>query len=244
MTGRGVECPMCSLYHQIDLPDVTLFPPNYALLDIFAKTENNFQSATGTNTIQSDAMCEVCMVAPATMVCVDCKPSSQIKFCKTCEYQEHNRGFYPVETHKRYLKDQVPQRSVIGTIKLCCSRHKGNEAIYFSESLNEFACVEICTKEPEWYIRSTQFEKISDAVKRLREKAQMLSNKSKSNVVALREAKETIVHEISCLEPTVMQVKKDVLETFTELLDTIQQRRQTLLTLVTEEVCKYWIIEI
>lgn len=226
---KGIECPVCSVYHQIDLPDVTQFPPNYAIFEIL--TQQNLLRSDLNTGLPTD-MCEACTTSPVTMVCIDCQPGSQIKFCKLCEEKEHNREFEPVRRHRRYPKGQVPKH----TMAIFCSRHRNNKAALFSESLNEFACNEACTNEPEWYIRSTQFEPISDAVKRLRAQAQGLIKKSRKVVSRLAEMKTMISQEINALGPTAINVKANILTIFTELLDIIQQRRENLVTLVEEEV--------
>ena len=228
MTSRGIECPVCSVWHAIDLPDITLFPPNYAVRDILTR-QNVLQSDS--DSLPTDK-CVVCKEAPATMVCIDCQPGSQTKFCQKCEEKEHNRGFAPVRRHRRYPNDQVPWPAVT----IYCSHHRGYKATLYSESLHEFACDEVCTSEPDWPSRSAQFEPMSEAVKRLRVQAQGLSVKSKNAVMKLRRAKKSIRHEITALEPTALRVKEEVIAQFTELMDVLQERKQKLDALVKEEV--------
>ena len=194
MTGKGIKCPVCNANHPLDPPDVTQLPPNYAVLVLLRSLAQK-----GVNTIPPDApLCEVCSKAPATLVCIDCQPGSQFKFCKSCEQVEHNRPFEPVRRHRRYPKDQVPQKA----LAMFCTRHKSIEATHFSESTREFACTQ-CIGEQEKHNGAIQFELISDTVKRLRVQAKKLSVNSREIVGKLGEATarlDTIINELGPAE--------------------------------------------
>lgn len=225
-----MRCPICSVEHQLPAPDVAGIPVNYAVLEII-------RSITGANKDQSDdedeskPLCQVCNEKYAQVACIDCQPGVKFLFCHRCDQYEHNRPFKPVQGHRRYPSDKVPIAMYV------CSRHRDKQATLYSESLFEFACEE-CKRAPDWLSRSTVFDLIPEALKRLRSHSQKLNIYSLNVISQLKDAKHKMKRIIEGLDPSASKAKQDIQTKFGAVMDLIQARQQELLDYIENEVSK------
>lgn len=224
MTTKGMKCPVCSKWHNLQRPDVMQLPPNYAVMEIV-----KHQVEPVENQATAQPKCEACKEVSATVVCLDCFPGSQFLFCDGCDSKEHNRPFAPVRRHRRFPIDNPPPAHII------CTRHRGNRAIMFSVNLNQFACEE-CKQSPDWISRADQFEPVQEVVRRWRTQAQKLNQYSRDVVDKLTGSKRSLSRIIHELNPSASTAKSQIQKTFGELMDIIQERQQNLLKYVEEEV--------
>ena len=218
MTPKGVKCPMCTSVHPLDQPNVLHLPPHYAVMQIL-KISDDCADPEVRSLPEPD--CEYCKQMPAEKVCIDCNPGSQVKFCVQCDSEWHNRPFAPVQRHRRYPINQLP------TLTPTCSSHRSNEATLYSLRLNQFACNE-CTASPDWDLKQQEFEPIEQAVRRLRTRAQRLNQYSQEVVGRLSQSEIKISQIVFELAPSVTTTKNEIQATFSNIIDAIQKRQQTL----------------
>lgn len=228
---KGVRCPICSLDHPLPMPDVTQIPVNYAVLEII----RNISAARDRpdDEDENTPCCQVCSKKNAQVACIDCQPGVKFLFCHPCDQQEHNRPFKPVQGHRRYPVDRVPNAMYV------CSRHRDTEATLFSESLFEFAC-EKCKLATDWPLRSKLFDLIPVALKRLRSRSQKLNIYSLNVISQLKDAKHKMKVIIERLDPSASEAKQDIQTKFGAIMDLIQTRQRELLDYVENEVRDLW----
>ena len=228
MTPRGVKCPMCSTMHPLSSPDVLLLPINHAVQEIVKNISTNDQKSI---TEQPELPpCGVCHNSPASIVCIDCQPGHQFKFCNQCDLDEHTRPFIPVQRHRRFPIDKAPLLNFTP-----CSRHSHVPASLYSESLNEFACSE-CQKDEDWFTRGLHFEGVMEVAKRMRVKIQKLTKYISAVFKEITESKQNLETIMNDLEPASMTVKVNITKTFSKLIEVLQERQKTLLANVEVEV--------
>ena len=226
--SKGVKCPICGVNHPLPTPDVTQIPVNYAVLEIIRNICDTSRDRLDP-VDDTTPRCQVCSTKNAQVACIDCQPGVKFLFCHTCDQQEHNRPFKPVQGHRRYPVDRVPMAVYV------CSRHRNNQAILFSENLFEFAC-EDCKKDPDWLTRSTMFDAIPDVLHRLRSHSQKLNVYSLNVISQLKDAKHKMKVIIENLDPSASKAKQDIQVKFGAIMDLIQTRQQELLDYVENEV--------
>ena len=219
---------MCSVDHPLPTPDVTQIPVNYAVLEILRNITDSSRDRPEDED-ESIARCQVCSIKNAQVACIDCQPGAEFLFCHACDQREHNRPFKPVQGHRRYPVDKVPNQ------KYVCSRHRDKIAMLFSINLFEFACEE-CTRGPDWQTRSKMFGPIPDALSRLRSQSQKLNIYSLNVISQLKDAKHRMKAIIDSLDPSASQAKQDIQTKFGAIMDLIQTRQQELLDYVEHEV--------
>ena len=227
--SKGVKCPMCGVDHLLPTPDVTQIPVNYAVLEIIRNISDTSRDQQDTTVDENTPQCQVCGAKNAQVACIDCQPGVKFLFCHTCDQQEHNRPFKPVQAHRRYPVDRVPMAAYI------CSRHRDKQAILFSESLFEFAC-EDCKRDPDWLKRSTMFDPIADVLNTLRSHTQKLNVYSLNVISQLKDAKHKMKVITGNLEPSATRAKQVIQTRFGAIMDLIQTRQQELLDCVENEV--------
>ena len=226
MTAKGVKCPICSTWHEVNRPDVTQLPPNITIIEILMEKMENMQAP-----VSVQPLCGVCSINPATIACIDCQPGTPFKFCEDCDNREHNRNFGPVHRHRRFPADRVPVTSSF----VCCSRHRTNKAVFFSEKHNEFAC-NTCESQSDWQIRREHFKVVSSSAQMVRSKLQTLNQSTRDIIGKLAESKlrlEGIIHELG---PSASTAKTQIATKFGEIVHQIQSRKQKLLDTVEKEV--------
>ena len=220
MTPKGAKCPICNKLHPLHQLNVLLLPPNYAVMQLLisdGRADPDVQ-----NIPEPD--CEYCLMRAAEKVCIDCSPGNQVKFCGPCDSEWHNHPFPPVQRHRRYPINQLP------ALTPTCSEHSSNDATYYSVELNQFACAE-CTVSPDWNSKQQQnhFEPIEQAAQRLRTRAQRLNQYSQDVVERLSQSERKINQIVAELAPSVTTTKNDIQTTFSDIIDAIQERQQSLM---------------
>lgn len=224
MTTRGIKCPVCSKWHNMERPDVQQLPPNYAVMEIVKDYVEPVE-----NQATKQPKCDACNEKPASVVCLDCSPGSQFVFCEGCDSSEHNRPFAPVRRHRRFPIDKPPPAHII------CTVHRSNQATLYSVSLSQFACDE-CKLSQDWVTRGPQFEPLHEAVRRLRTQTQKLNQYSRDVIDRLTGSNRTLSTIIHDLGPSASTAKSQIQKTFGEVMDIIQERQQNLLKYVEDEV--------
>ncbi len=232
MTSRGVKCPMCNLFHTLSSPDVTLLPINYAVQEIL---KNNISTGED-NLVDSQELmpelppCGVCKL-PSSIICVDCMPGNHFHFCVKCDLEEHGRPFGPVQRHRRFPYDKAPGVGSLAT----CVRHPGVSVLFYSESLNEFAC-NMCVAGEYWAANGSQFEAVSIATKKLQGHIRKLSKHTHDIIKRLAMSKQSLEEILNNLEPSAINVKADITARFSALIEALEERQKILLTNVDIEV--------
>ena len=232
ITPRGVTCPMCNTLHPLPNPDVALLPINYAVQDIIQANSNPPPVDV--------EQCDVCSTSAAKMICIDCQPGSQFKFCENCDKKEHSRPFPPVQRHRRFPIDPSTSHA---SSTVTCLRHATIAATLYSQSLHEFAC-STCTMDADWESRSLLFESCASAAQKMRYKVQKMTkytNEVTKRLTGARQDLESIMKE---LEPKSLSVKADITRTFTQCIDKLQERQRVLLDNIDNEVSLFFYIEV
>ena len=225
MTTRGVSCPVCSRFHQLPAPDVMMLPMNHAVLEIV-------KSMAKGEIAQQPDICAVCDKIAATVICVDCLPGTQFKFCDKCDRDEHMRNFGPARRHKRYPIDDPPSPN----IDTFCPRHTSVAATLYSCTLAEFGC-HLCQQDPNWVqSHAMHFEPVHEVTEKLQGRVKKLTKYSNDMVVKLKESKQNLETIENGLEPSAMDVRTQITETFTRCVELLQERQRTLLANVDIEV--------
>lgn len=218
---------MCNRPHDLPNPDVMLLPINYAVQEILKTVSTKDVVERQPPELPP---CGVCR-NPATVICVDCEPGARFNFCVKCDHEEHGRPFGPVQRHRRFPIDRAPCPNIYAG----CPRHPSVTASFFSESLNEFAC-NVCITEEDWVSRSSQFDLVVEATKRLQGKVQKLNKHTTDIIRRINGSKLTLETILSNLEPTTMEVKADITTRFSKLIEVLQERQRMLLANVEVEV--------
>lgn len=219
---------MCSVDHPLPTPDVTQIPVNYAVLEILRDISDASRDRLEEED-ESTPRCQVCNIKKAQVTCIDCQPGVEFQFCHPCDQNEHNRPFKPVQGHRRYPIDKIPNQKYI------CSRHRDKNAVLFSINLLEFACEE-CKRAPDWLTRSKMFAPIPEALTKLRTQSQKLNIYSLNVISQLKDAKHKMKAIIDNLDPSATKAKQDIQSKFGAIVDLIQSRQQELLDYVEHEV--------
>lgn len=224
---------MCNRLHPLSTPDVMLLPINYAVQDIVKNISMNEQTDQDDEIKDGQELppCGVCAANSAAVVCIDCDPGNQFKFCEKCDRDEHTRPFGPAQRHRRFPIDIAP----IPNSSICCSRHSMVTASLYSEDLNEFAC-HLCKLDEDWQPLIQHFDPISEVTKKLRGKVQKLmkyTNDATKKITESRLNLETIIND---LEPGSMEVKANITKVFSMCVEVLQERQRTLLANVEVEV--------
>lgn len=233
ITPRGVPCPVCSRLHPLDNPDVMLLPVNHAVQEIMKNLASQDQQDSIVKEEQQRELpsCGVCGTRSATVVCIDCDPGNQFKFCEACDRDEHMRPFGPAQRHKRFPVDKVPPNAL-----MYCKRHPRVTATLYSETTNEFAC-NMCQMEEDWQGRAPLFQLISECTKKMRGKVQKMTKYTNDVVKKLSESKLNLETIMNNLEPGSMTVKANITRTFSKCIEVLQERQRILLANVDVEVC-------
>jgi len=228
MTSRSIKCPMCNSLHQLSSPDVIQLPINYAVQELMKDISADDE------VINSEKPelppCEVCR-SPATVICMDCMPGQHFHFCEKCDIEEHGRPFGPVQRHRRFPQDKAPGVGTLAT----CSCHPSVTVAFYSEGLNEFAC-NSCVAEENWPLKSSQFEPIGQATKKLQGKVQKLSKYTQDILKRLAVSKQQLEDILTNLEPSSINVKAEINTRFSALIEALQERQIILLSNVEIEV--------
>lgn len=214
---------------QVTFSEISNIPINYSIIDMLAINMNSAKEEA------ENDYCEACATVPAAIVCLSCSPLG-FKFCIECDNQEHDRPFKPVRLHRRIpLKDFEPT--------IMCSRHAGTPATHFSESLNQFACVQ-CHSETDWSTKSGQFLQVSDAAEQMRARAAKINLLCNNTMKQLHDTQKELDSTLLKLSDSASQAKFTITTEFKRLIDILDQRQQRLIKQVEEEVkdfCNYYI---
>lgn len=202
--------------------DTNRIPINYSILDML-----QVQPRTTKVDRNPDDLCEACEEEVATIVCVSCSPMG-VKFCSQCDKREHNRNFRPAQLHRRVdIQDYC--------VTIMCSRHEGKAAIFYSESLNQFACNQ-CQSDSDWASRRRKFLQIVDAAEHLRAKAGKLSYRCSSSLESLYDTQRILKKTLEDLAASASISKVKITNEFQRLQDVLEQRRKMLIMRVDQEV--------
>ena len=217
-----IVCPFCHAKTRVMFGDINRIPVNYGILDML-----QVQPRPPEVDRNLDDLCEACGEEMATIVCVSCSPMG-VKFCSQCDKREHNRNFRPAQLHRRVdIQDYC--------VAIMCSRHDGKAALFYSESLNQFACDQ-CQSDSDWSTRQRKFLKIADASEYLRGKAGKLSYRCSSSLQSLYDTQRMLKKTLEDLATSASQSKVKITNEFQKLQDVLEQRRKTLITRVDQEV--------
>ena len=225
MKARSVQCRICNKVTSLAQPTVLELPPNYAVIQLIQSSADLKPPAPP---VQTKPLCEHCQNTPASTVCVDCTPGSQVLFCAQCDANEHRRPFAPVQRHRRFPLGQVAPDPK-------CSTHEGKVATLFSISKNEFACP-TCTTMTNWSERELFFQPIHDAVRRQRKRAEQLNQYSRDVLEQLGASERTLSKIIAELGPSLKLAKDQINTTFTEIASILRERQLNLLKRADMEV--------
>lgn len=177
-------------------------------------------------------MCEFCNKEPPTVVCVSCSPMG-FKFCDRCNDLEHNRKFKPVQLHRR-----IPLSDF--NFNIMCSRHTGTLATHYSESLNQFACIQ-CQNESDWNTKCYSFHQVVDAAEQLRMRAAKVNFRCTTTMRQLHDMQKELDQTIMKLASSASGAKVAITSEFQRITDALQKRQQKLIRHVEEEVVTFYI---
>ena len=157
-------------------------------------------------------------------------------FCGACIKTEHERGFDPVARHRRMLMAEVNNPH-----STSCAYHPRNRATLYSITLQQFACNE-CDSRSEFAEMKDKFEPIDIAVKKLRSQAKGMVQYSQDILAKLNLTLVDISANNAELGPAVERTKNQIQAKFSEIMEIINERQQTLMKHVQTEVCMYMYI--
>ena len=220
----SLPCPFCMRETPVPFQDVTRVPVNYSVLDLSTHSKTTSLSNQCNNT---QSLCEYCGENEATLICFNCSLMG-VRFCSTCDREEHERSFKPAQLHRRVPIDQLEP-------VMSCPAHEDSQVTVFSELHDRFACTQ-CQQQSDWSPLSTSFLPIPVVASKLRKTAANMNCVCAKELNKVYVASGEVDEALNTLKSSSSLARQEIKQEFAVLRRLLAEREKALLTILGDEV--------
>lgn len=221
----ALSCPFCMRETPVPFLDVTRVPVNYSVLDLSTNSKTTSLSNQCNNT---QSLCEYCGENEATLICFNCSLMG-VRFCSSCDREEHERSFKPAQLHRRVPIDQLEP-------VMSCPTHEDSPVTVFSELHDRFACPQ-CQQQSDWSPLSTSFLPIPVVASKLRKTAANMNCLCAKELNKVYVASGEVDEALNTLKSSSSLARQEIKQEFAALRRLLAEREKALLTILGDEVC-------